>query len=102
MDCPTSRVEKESEHIQQMYKMDEKQTASKVTDTYDSLNRIKLINETVVDHLKLVEVKNGSTTVFPLNIEIGGQDRNIKDKVAICLTKDQARYIYKGIIQKHS
>ena len=52
-DCPTSKVEKESEKIQQMYNMDEEQTALKLlaTDTYDSLNRINSMDETAMDHL---------------------------------------------------
>ena len=35
--------------------MDEDQTALKrlVTDTYDSLNRINLMDETIVDHINL-------------------------------------------------
>ena len=38
-----------------MYTMDEEQTALKilVTDTYDSLNRINLIEETPMDHSNL-------------------------------------------------
>ena len=52
---PTIRVEKEAEQIQQMYNMDEEQTALKllVTDTYDSLNIINSIDETAMDHLNL-------------------------------------------------
>ena len=54
-DCPTFKVEKESEQIQQMFNMDEEQTALKllVTDTYDSLNKINSIDDTIVDHLNL-------------------------------------------------
>ena len=54
-DCPTSKVEKESEQIQQMYNMDKEQATLKLlaTDPYDSLNRINLIDETVMDHLNL-------------------------------------------------
>ena len=54
-ECPTSKVEKESEQIQQMYNMDEEQTALKLlaTDTYDSLNRINSTEETPMDHLNL-------------------------------------------------
>ena len=38
-----------------MYNMDEEQTALKVlaTDTYDSLNRINSVDETIIDHLKM-------------------------------------------------
>ena len=46
---------------------------------------------------KLVEGKNGPTAFLSLNTKIGGQARNIKDKEAICLIKDQARYIYKKV-----
>ena len=54
-DCPTSKVEKKSEQIQQMYGMDEEKNTLKIlaTDTYDSLNRINLMKETPMDHLKL-------------------------------------------------
>ena len=39
-DCPTSKIEKEAEQTQQMYKMGEEQTTLKslATGTYDSLN----------------------------------------------------------------
>ena len=88
--------EKESEQIQQMYNMDEKQRALKllVTDTYDSLNRIKAIEETP---LKVVKGENGPTTFLPLNTKISGQARYIKDKEAVCLTEDQVKYIYKKV-----
>ena len=38
-----------------MYNMDEEQNTLKLlaTDTYDSLNRINLIDETAMDHLNL-------------------------------------------------
>ena len=38
-----------------MYNMDEEQTTLKLlaTDTYDSLNKINLIDETAMDHLNL-------------------------------------------------
>ena len=38
-----------------MYNMDVQKTALKllVTDTYDNLNRINLLEETIVDHLNL-------------------------------------------------
>ena len=50
-DCPTSKVEKKLEQIHQMHYMDDEQTALKllVTDTYDGLNRINSIDETIVD-----------------------------------------------------
>ena len=54
-DCPTSPVEKQSEQIQQMYKMNEDQKALKmlVIYIYGSLNKINLIEETRVDHLNM-------------------------------------------------
>ena len=54
-ECPTSKVEKEWEQIQQMYSMDEEKTTLKllVTDTYDSLSRINSIGEKAMDHLNL-------------------------------------------------
>ena len=54
-DCLTSKVEKESEQIQQMHNMDKEQTTLKlfVTNTYDNLNRINSIEETPMDHLNL-------------------------------------------------
>ena len=41
--------------MQLMYNMAEEQTALKVlaTDTYDNLNRINLVDKTILDHLKL-------------------------------------------------
>ena len=41
-DCPTAKVEKKSEQIQQMYNMDEEQAMLKLlaTDTYYIFNRI--------------------------------------------------------------
>ena len=44
---------------------------------------------------------------MPLNTKIGRPGRYVKDKVAICLTKDQARHIYKkveseGIVNIHT
>ena len=46
-------VEEESEQIQQIYNMDKEETTLKllVTDTFDSLNRINLIDEKAMDHL---------------------------------------------------
>ena len=34
---------------------------------------------------------------MPLNANIGGQTKYIKDKEAICLTEEQARHIYKKV-----
>ena len=88
--CPTSQVEKESEQIQQMYNMDEEQTALKVlaTDTYESLNKINSADKNCCRPFKLVESKNGPTTFLPLNTKIGGPARYIKVKAAICLMND--------------
>ena len=41
--------------------------------------------------------KNDPTTFLPLNIKIGGQVKCVKDKENICLTMQQARYIYKKV-----
>ena len=51
-DCPTFQIEKESEQIQQIYNMNKDQTALKVlvTDNYDNLNRINLVDEIILDH----------------------------------------------------
>ena len=34
---------------------------------------------------------------MPLNTKIGGQARYIKDREAVCLMKDEAKYIYKKV-----
>ena len=68
-----------------------------VTDTYDSLNRINSYRRNHNRPCVHVEGKNSPTTFLPLNTKIGGQARYIKDKEAICLTKDQARHIYKKL-----
>ena len=54
-DCPTTKIEKEEEQIQQMYYMDEEKPTLKLlaTDIYDSLNKINLIDEMAMDHLDL-------------------------------------------------
>ena len=44
--------------------------------------------------------KNDPTTFLPLNAKIGGPVKSIKDKENICLTMEQARYIYKKVKQK--
>ena len=45
--CSTSKIDKETEHIQQMHYMEEEQTSLKtfMTDTYDSLNEVTSIGE---------------------------------------------------------
>ena len=40
---------------------------------------------------------NDPTTFLPLNTKIGGLVKYVKDKETICLTKDQARNIYKKV-----
>ena len=53
-DCPNSKTEKEPEQIQQMYNLDEDQTALKIlaTDTYDNLISTNS-DDTTVDHVNL-------------------------------------------------
>ena len=60
-DCPNSQTEKEPEQLQQMYNLDEKQTALNVlaTDTYDILIRTNS-NDSIVDHLNLLKVRMAS------------------------------------------
>ena len=54
-DCLTSKLEKETDKIQQMFNMDEEQTSLKtlVTDTYDTINRIGTVEEIAREHLNL-------------------------------------------------
>ena len=54
-DCPTTKVEKETHQIQQMFNLDEEQTSLKllVTDTCDSLNYVHLLEEIKSEHLNL-------------------------------------------------
>ena len=54
-DFLTSKIERKTKQIQQMYNMDEEQTSLKAltTDTSDSLNHIGLINEITSNHLNL-------------------------------------------------
>ena len=40
---------------------------------------------------------NGPSTFLPSNTKFGGQARYIKDREAICLMEDQAKYIYKKV-----
>ena len=44
--------------------------------------------------------KNDPTTFLALKSKIGGPVKYVKDKENICLTADQARYIYKKVQQK--
>ena len=41
--------------------------------------------------------KNGSTTFLPLNTKIDGPVKYAKDKEAMCLTKYQARHVYRKV-----
>ena len=41
--------------------------------------------------------KNDTTTFLPLNTKIGGPIKSVKDNENICLTRDQARHIYKKV-----
>ena len=53
-DCQNLQTEKEPEQIQQLYNLDEEQTAlnAMATDTYDNLIRTNS-NDAIVDHLNL-------------------------------------------------
>ena len=53
-DCPNSQTEEEPEQIQQMYNLNENQTALNVlaTDVYDNLIKTNS-DDTIVDHLNL-------------------------------------------------
>ena len=64
-DFPTSNIEKEAEHIQQIFSMDDEQTSLKmlVTDTYDNLERVGTTDE-ITRLCKRIEGKNGPTTFF--------------------------------------
>ena len=46
---------------------------------------------------KLTEGKNDPTTFLPLNANIGGQFKSIKDKKSSYLTEEQAKHIYKKV-----
>ena len=54
-DCPTSREERELEHLQQMLKLDDEQTSLKplATNTHDNLNRINFEENIRSGHLNL-------------------------------------------------
>ena len=55
-DCPTTKVEKETNQIQQMFNFDEEQTSLEtlVTDTYDSLNHVGSLEEIKSEHVRMV------------------------------------------------
>ena len=42
-------------------------------------------------------MENGPIMFLSLNTKIGGQNKYIKDREAICLMEDQAKHIYKKI-----
>ena len=44
--------------------------------------------------------KNDPTTFMPLKSKMGGLLRYVKDSKNICLTLDQAKYIYKKVEQE--
>ena len=54
-DCLTSKVEKETDQIQQMFTLNGEQTPLKLlaTDTYDSLNQVGSLDKIKSEHLNL-------------------------------------------------
>ena len=44
--------------------------------------------------------KNDPTTFLPFKSRIGGLVRYVKDRENMCLTADQAKYIYKKVEQE--
>ena len=56
-DCPTSKEERETEQVQQMFNLDEGQTWLKTlaTDMYDSLNKVNSLEDISLlqEHLNL-------------------------------------------------
>ena len=47
---------------------------------------------------KLVTGKDGTTTFLPIDDKMGGKVSYIQNKDAICLTENQASYVYKKVI----
>ena len=96
-DCPTSKVEKESGQIQQMYHMDEEQTALQLINDrclcQPQLNKFNRRNTN--GPFKLIKGEKGPATFLPLHTKFDGQARYIKERPDICLMEDQAKYIYK-------
>ena len=71
-----------------------------MADTYKYLIRV---NPHDVRPFKLMKGKNDSTTFLPLKSKIGGLVRYVLDRENMCLTVDQAKYIYKkGRTRKHN
>ena len=61
---------------------------------------MKILSEQVTRHygpFKLMKGENCATTFLPLNMKIGGPITHVKDKEATCLTKEQAKHIYKKV-----
>ena len=54
-DCPTTKTEKETDQIQQMFNLDEEETSLKMlaTDIYDSLNHVGSLEVIKSGHLNL-------------------------------------------------
>ena len=48
---------------------------------------------------KLVKGKNGATTFLSIDDKTGGKVSYIQNKDAICLTENQASYVYKKVEQ---
>ena len=102
-DCPTSKVEREIEQMQQIFNLDEGQTSFKTlaTGMYDSLDKNKFFRRynTTTRPLKCIEGRNDPTTFLPLSTNVGRQIRLNKHKYKEnkYLTQDQARHIYKKV-----
>ena len=64
-------------------------------DTCEGL--ISIHSEEPMDHLNVLSIKgkNKATTFLPLKQSSGGLVQYVMDRNSICLTTDQARYIYK-------
>ena len=48
---------------------------------------------------KLVKVKDGTSTILPIDDKTGGKVSYIQNKEAVCLTENQADYVYKKVEQ---
>ena len=97
-DSPTSREERELEHLQQMLNLDDEPTSLKswVTTTHDNLKE-KSWRRSKTGTFKLIEHKNEPTTFLPLSTNKGGQVNFINSKDNYYLTKEQARPVYKKV-----
>ena len=102
-DCPTTKEERETEQIQQIFSLDKGQTSLKMlaTDIYDSLDKINSLGDITLTqeqlNLRIVgkNGKNDPTAFLPLNADIVGQVRYEKQKYKDnkYLTEDEARHI---------